>query len=361
MWGPASFARLALQGYEPVTIREAAQLEVLLFVALMFVVSLGVVYWGFQTYQFGRIVRDTPPEPVRSVAMGRTEVSGDITPHERLYDQPFTEGQCVYAEYEVREYREYPNDDDKNDRWETVETGSFATPFSVDDGTGRIRVEPNEETLYEVSDGNSTTVEVGKGERPPEPIPEFLSPGTASVTADTTDDDGGDGGALGRLRSRLFGGDEDADGPGTGSNPSEIDPAAGGKAAGPGDDPSAPDADDDHERVRRDRIGSSGGTGRKRRYIQEVLPADATVYVFGGATRTGGAGTAAGGPEVIRTDHGTGEFVVSDREQFDLADSYTARSLLYVVSGILSSTMILGLLVQILVTGPVYGIEAALP
>ena len=54
--------------YEPVTIREAAQLEILLFVGLAFVGGLAVVYWGFQTYQFGRVIRDTPPEPIQSVA-----------------------------------------------------------------------------------------------------------------------------------------------------------------------------------------------------------------------------------------------------------------------------------------------------
>jgi ribosomal protein L24E len=84
-----------------------------------------------------------------------------------VYDQPFTDGQCVYAEYEVREYREYPNDDDRDDEWKTVETGSFATAFEVEDNTGRMLVDPNGETLYEISDRNETLVKVGKNSTPP--------------------------------------------------------------------------------------------------------------------------------------------------------------------------------------------------
>jgi E3 Ubiquitin ligase. len=152
-------------GYEPVTVREAAELEVLLFVALAFVGGLLVVYWGFQTYQFGRIIRDTPPEPIRSVAMGRTEISGEIQPATRVYDQPFTPGQCVYGELEVEEYRDTA-DDDNDKQWKTVQTESFSTPFYIDDGTGEMLVDPGEDTIYEISEEHSVTVEVGGGDAP---------------------------------------------------------------------------------------------------------------------------------------------------------------------------------------------------
>lgn len=69
------------------TIGEATQAEILLFVGLAFVCGLLGVYWGLQTHQFGRVIRDTPPEPVRSVAMGRTEIPGEIVPAARMYER----------------------------------------------------------------------------------------------------------------------------------------------------------------------------------------------------------------------------------------------------------------------------------
>jgi hypothetical protein len=65
--------------------------------------------------------------------------------------------------------------------------------------------------------------------------------------------------------------------------------------------------------------------------------------------------------EVIRTDPSTGEFIISDKGEYSLASDYTKRSILYMGSGIVSGVLVLALLAQILITGSVYGIEAALP
>lgn len=291
--------------YEPVTIREAAQLEVLLFVSLAFIGALLVLYWGFQTYQFGRTIRNTPPEPIRSVAMGRTEIVGQIVPRNRVYDQPFTDGQCVYAEFTVKEYKRYPHDDDKEDRWETVQSGSFSAPFFIDDGTGRMLVEPNEDTLYEISGEHRTRVSVDGNQRPPQPVQEFLVGGG-------TDDE------------------------------VEIDSSV--------------------EHVRRHDIGSVSSTSRDRRYIQTVIPVGEEAYVFGGATRKDPEEVPeTDQPIAIQTDLETGEFIISDKDEFELARSYTKRSLLYIGAGAVCSIILFALLAQILITGPVYGIDQAMP
>lgn len=343
--------------YEPVTIREAAQLEVLLFVALAFLGALGVIYWGLQTYRFSRIIRDTPPEPVRSVAMGRTEVKGQIVPSERVFDQPFTDGTCLYGEYKVREYKEYPNDDDKDDEWKTIERGSFGAPFYIDDGTGRILVEPTEETLYEISDEHSNKIRVGKGDSPPPPVREFLSSGEPTKGSDTSTESSG---ALARLvrgiRSPFSGGDDDSDELELGDELTDMEWDDENQQADEGN------SDRPYEHVRRSQIGSSTPTSRKRRYIQKVLPVEGETYVFGGARRQDPSETVdTESAEVIRTDPSTEEFIISDASEFELAKRYSRRSVLYMVSGILASAMILALLAQILITGPVYGIEAALP
>lgn len=354
--------------YEPVTIREAAQLEVLLFVGLAFVGSLLIIYWGLQTYRFSRVIRDTPPEPVRSVAMGRTELQGEIVPAERVFDQPFTEGRCVYGEYKVREYRENAGDDDEDPEWKTIEKGSFGTPFLVDDGTGQIRVEPTEETLYEISDENSAKIKIGRGDTPPQPVQEFLSSGGGGSTeSGNEDDEGGLGGFIHSLKSRFSRGTEEGDDLALGDQPTDMEWEGEQPATDSVDTDAAPsteanddDASDEH--VPRHELGTSSRTNRNRRYIQKVLPADAETYVFGGATRHDPANLSDGDvADAIRADPSTDEFIISDADEFDLTKRYSRRSVLYVLSGLLASAMILALLAQILVTGPVYGIEAALP
>jgi len=342
--------------YEPVTIREAAQLEILLFVGLAFVGGLAVVYWGFQTYQFGRVIRDTPPEPIQSVAMGRTEITGRIRPATRVYDQPFTEGQCVYGELTVREYREYPNDDDKDDQWVTVQTDSFSTDFYIDDGTGRMLVDTSEDTLYEISDEHTTEISVSGGETPPEQVRAFLGSGPGGGgTSDAGSADAGTGGIRDRLRGALgrvgiFGGDAEDDEV-QGGDPDAVDMDARAE----------PTDSEGVEHIRRHELGSVSSTSRDRRYSQTVLPLTEG-YVFGGATRREPAEVGPGEDSVcIRADPSTGEFIVSDRDEFDLARTYRNRSFLYIAAGILVSAFILALLVQILVTGPVYGIERAMP
>ena len=334
-------------GYEPVTVREAAELEVLLFVALAFVGGLLVIYWGFQTYQFGRIIRDTPPEPIQSVAMGRTEISGEIQPATRVYDQPFTPGQCVYGELEVEEYRDTADDDNEKE-WTTVQTDSFSTPFYIDDGTGEMLVDPDEDTIYEISGDHSVTVEVDGGEPPPGPVQAFLASGPDSRRG--SDDGDGLGGKLRGVLGPLspFGGDDEPDSRGGDPDAVDVDqrePDPGGV---------------DH--IERSELGSVSQTGNKRRYSQTVLPLSDEGYVFGGATRADlDERVPENGDVLLRTDPSTGEFIVSDRDEFDLAGTYRNRSVMYITAGVVASVFVLAVLVQILLTGPLYGIEAAMP
>jgi len=333
-------------GYEPVTIREAAQLEVLLFVALAFVGGLLVIYWGFQTYQFGRIIRDTPPEPIQSVAMGRAEISGEIQPATRVYDQPFTPGQCVYGELEVMEYRETA-DDDTDKEWTTIQTDSFSTPFYIDDGTGEMLVDPNDDTIYELSEEHSVTVEVDGSEPPPGPVRSFLETGAASGE---TDGGGGFGSRLRRTLGRVwpFGGDGDATS--QGGDPDAVEMS---------ERESDPEG---IEHIERHELGSVSHTSNKRKYSQTVLPLRDEGHVFGGATQAGLDEDVPRDEDVlVRADPSTGEFIISDRGEFALARTYRNRSVMYVAAGVVASAFILAVLVQILITGPLYGIEAAMP
>ena len=349
--------------YEPVTIREAAQVEVLLFVGLAFVGALGVIFWGFQTYQFGRIIRDTPTEKVRSLSMGRTEVQGNIIPTTSVYDQPFTEGQCVYYEYKVKEYKEDSDDDGKS--WQTIESNEASEPFYVDDGTGQILVNVRDDPIYEISDERTTEIEVSSD--PPPKVREFLGMDSQSTQASL---DIGEKvwNAIGSVTS--LGDDEPADDASTDDaeaaetgDPGETD-AQTKTTPGTREENQVPPEKrwEDVEYVTRDEIGSCSNTRNKRRYIQRVLPLGDEVYVYGGTERADvGDDQPFGESVTMQTDPSTDEFIISDMGEFSLARGYTKRSLLYIIAGIIASVIVLAILAQILVTGPIYGPEAAKP
>lgn len=89
-----------------------------------------------------------------------------------------------------------------------------------------------------------------------------------------------------------------------------------------------------------------------------MLPVGERTYVFGGAVPPDGVEGASGR---LEGDPGTGELVISDRGAFELATGYTKRSLMYISAGIVASVMLLAVLSYVLLVGPVYGPEAAMP
>ncbi len=91
---------------------------------------------GFHFVRLKRRVENTPTSKVRSLAMGMVEVYGRAC---RLYAlvAPMTQSACVW--YRLRKYRK---DNKKN--WRLIkEINSNHVPFLIDDGTGRVTVDPH--------------------------------------------------------------------------------------------------------------------------------------------------------------------------------------------------------------------------
>jgi hypothetical protein len=83
--------------------------------------------------------------------------------------------------------------------------------------------------------------------------------------------------------------------------------------------------------------GGSPSTSNRRRYTHEVLPVGEEVYVFGG---TEIRPEAAGSNEErlkLGVDSGTGQFIVSDRDESGIAKHYTRRGPLYTLVGVVVS------------------------
>ena len=150
-------------------------LDGLLFGLFLFGLGIWMIYHGFSEYRASRLIRDTATETVRAAAVGRTELEGTAEPVGPVLARPFTDGDCLYAHYSIREERE---DSDGDTSWATLDHDTWITEFYLDDGTGRVLVEPEVSAKFEISDEHTTRITVPEGRSEPAGVAEFLEQGT---------------------------------------------------------------------------------------------------------------------------------------------------------------------------------------
>lgn len=138
----------------------------------MIVGGLYLVYGGFNNYRVAKLLENTPPESPNAVAVGRTELNGEVQPAGRTFEQPFTEGECVYAWYTIEEYRPTSESDERT--WQTIGYNEFVTPFYVQDENGQILVDASHAAEFEIGDENSAQITVLPNETPPHTVEAFL-------------------------------------------------------------------------------------------------------------------------------------------------------------------------------------------
>lgn len=150
-------------------------LDALVVEVFLFGLGLVMVYTGFQEYRVGRLIRDTATETVQAAAVGRTELEGTAKPLGETLARPFTEGECIYAHYQIKEERE---DSDGDTSWATLDHDTWVTDFYLDDGTGRVLVEPEITAKFEISEKHTTRFDVHESQSEPPGVAEFLEQGT---------------------------------------------------------------------------------------------------------------------------------------------------------------------------------------
>lgn len=153
----------------------AISLDGVLFLVVLFGLGLLLIYSGFNEYRVSRLIRDTATETVQAAAVGRTELEGTVKSAGMVLAQPFTDGDAVYAHYQIQEERE---DSDGDTSWTTLDQDTWVTEFYLDDGTGQILVEPAVSAKYEISDEYTSTFSVPEGGSEPAAIAAFLEQGT---------------------------------------------------------------------------------------------------------------------------------------------------------------------------------------
>lgn len=287
------------------------ELAVIAILASIVLVGLFVTRSGVKKYRTANLITNTPPEKVRSVAVGRTELHGHARDAGVVFDRPFTAGKCLYYSYSVREQREVEKRDEdgnkkKEKEWNTISSHSLAAPFYLEDDTGKILVLANAGANFVISD-DSKWSKTYRGRAPSGLASGFdTSPNIASAMPDNIDAE--DPGLLTRIQHKI---------PGVGAEPDGLQANLSGSPKKP-------------------KTRSSGGRGRllKTKVSETVLPVDAETYVYGGARiRNTDAGSNAE-RLFIASDEGSGKFVISDKSEGDVAKKFRRWGIIYTVLGL---------------------------
>jgi hypothetical protein len=262
-----------------------------LLIALVvgFFFGLYLIYDGFNKWQTKRLIEDTPTEKVRSMAVGRTELEGVAKSVDDTVEAPFTDEECLHIDWEIEEWRKDNDDDDYH--WETIARGARSVPFYLDDGTGKVPVRATEgDPTYEISDANRWRTTVGRGGSQPPEVREFIE------RHDSRHDD-----------TSFF--------------EEPVDALT--------------------DLVQSGQIGSSN---RKRRYSQEILPEESSIYLLGSAVpRDATDGGEQSLLEITRTES-LDKLLLSDRSEEELESYYSKRGPLEIVGGLALSAICLGVL-----------------
>ena len=97
-----------------------------------------LIRYGFRQLRKKNLIENIPSSPIRSVAMGLAEIKGH-SPATAAMTAPLSGNPCHYFRYRVEEERNRG----KNREWVTVDQGESNAPFSVEDPTARILVNPD--------------------------------------------------------------------------------------------------------------------------------------------------------------------------------------------------------------------------
>jgi len=96
-----------------------------------------LIRYGFRQLRKKNLIENIPSSPIRSVAMGLAEIKGQ-SPSAAMLTAPLSGTPCHYFRYLVEEERNRG----KNREWVTIDQGKSNAPFSVEDPTARILVNP---------------------------------------------------------------------------------------------------------------------------------------------------------------------------------------------------------------------------
>ncbi len=115
------------------------------FLSLMFS-GLGIFFFfdGFRKWRRKRIIENIPTSKIRSLALGLVEIEGQAEQRVNLINAPLSGKGCIFYKYLVERLKNRG----KHSSWVKVaQDCSFHHPFYLNDGTGRVLVDPQNAEL----------------------------------------------------------------------------------------------------------------------------------------------------------------------------------------------------------------------
>lgn len=108
--------------------------------AVFTVLGTGLFIYGLRNYSKVRLIQNTPTSKIRSLAMGRVEVNGNIRPYNnQVFKSPFTQTDCYYCSWKIEKYHQGTKN--RSGHWRTIKSGKLGDYFYVEDDTGKVLVD----------------------------------------------------------------------------------------------------------------------------------------------------------------------------------------------------------------------------
>jgi hypothetical protein len=253
-------------------------------IALLVVAAFAGVY-GRRQHRRSALIRGTETTDVRDIkSEGLVELKGTIRANDS-FDSPITGEESTVSAWEVEEWDERG----ESELWETRATGVYATPFELDDGTGRVRVDVGDH-VNEASSGTGIhDIQVGAID-----VDRLLSKG---VTVDS-------------VLAALDGFSVETSVPPDSEPPERIAAFVRGEAGVSSQTDSITNLLD---------FGNKHG---ERRYYEGTLGPGDEIYLIGQVHAAENATHPLKPEDVVVTPSDGEQFIISDKSEAELADSF---------------------------------------
>ncbi len=112
--------------------------KTLVLLAAFSVLGVWLFFDGFKKWRRKRLIENIPTSKIRSMAIGLVELTGKALPRIVPVKGPITKKDCVFYKYLVERYENRG----KNSTWVKVAGDTSISPFYLEDGTGKVLVNP---------------------------------------------------------------------------------------------------------------------------------------------------------------------------------------------------------------------------
>lgn len=140
--------------------------------AIAAAVALGCLAYGVAELRLANaVLRSRPDSVLETTDGGPVELRGTAEPASGVVRSPFTETPCLAYEYVVEEKRQSNSKHGTSTNWVTIASGDEYVPFSLDDGSDSVLIEP---PGADFRLGEDDRIDVDGGTAPPDPIANFI-------------------------------------------------------------------------------------------------------------------------------------------------------------------------------------------